>query len=216
MSKLITTEDGSHTLYSDRFNEHYHSIHGAIQESLHVFIEAGLKECPLHEINILEVGFGTGLNALLTYLYAKENNLSIRYTSLELYPLSIEQIKGINYPLLLDSDDEFIQMHKAVWGHWGSIAPAFELKKMHTDLTLVKLDDQYDVIFFDAFSPDIQPELWEEVIFSKIASHCSPKAILTTYSAKGAVRRALQAATFEVERIPGPHGKREMLRARLP
>jgi len=213
MNKLIVTKDGSHTVFSERFGEHYHSLHGAIQESSHIFIEAGLRQHSAGSLNILEIGFGTGLNALLSYVECLTSGKIMGYTSLELYPLSIQDIKGMNYNDVLGYEEEFLQMHQACWGEWIEIGPAFTLHKLKLDLTTGILVDKYDLIYFDAFSPEIQPELWTEPIFEKIALACNPGAILTTYSAKGDVRRALQRVGFKVERIPGPPGKREILRA---
>ena len=213
MNKLQLTEDGSHTIYSERFSEHYHSIHGAVQESKHVFIEAGLRRCTKKSINILEIGFGTGLNALLSYLESGVDKLSIRYTTIELYPLVPSETEKLNYSEILDSQSVFDQMHAAYWEEWHSIDKNFSLLKLKLDLTLFSLKGKFDLIYFDAFSPEVQPELWEDAVFENMAAHCNPKAVLTTYSAKGAVRRSLQRAGFHVERIPGPPGKREMLRA---
>ncbi|MBL4755390.1 MAG: tRNA (5-methylaminomethyl-2-thiouridine)(34)-methyltransferase MnmD [Flavobacteriales bacterium] len=215
MNKLIVTEDGSHTLFSEQFGEHYHSLHGAIQESRHIFIEAGLKQHRAIDLNILEIGFGTGLNALLSYIEALKSDKAIRYTSLELYPLSIQDIEQINYGDVLGHENEFLELHEASWGKWIEINATFKLHKLKLDILTCELVDKYDLIFFDAFSPEIQPELWTESIFDKIARVCNPGAILTTYSVKGAVRRALQKVGFEVERIPGPPGKREIMRATM-
>ncbi len=211
---LKVTEDGSHTLFSERFCEHYHSTHGAIQESRHVFISSGLAEVDLSSPSILEIGFGTGLNALLSLIYGQENDLPIRYTTIEMYPMSTALVELINYTETLGYADEYRLLHNSEWEEWINITSYFHLKKLEGDLVTTRLTDAYDLIYFDAFSPEAQPELWKESIFGKIANVCNPGAVLTTYSAKGAVRRSLQASGFEVERIPGPPGKREMIRAR--
>ena len=214
MDKLVVTEDGSHTLYSKRFGEHYHSTHGAIQESGHIFIDSGLREIDSQEINILEIGLGTGLNAILSLIYAKEEHVKINYTSLELYPLSEQETNSLNYSDILGFSNEFSLIHETSWGKWSSITDNFNLRKLEVDLISCNLDGPYDLVYFDAFSPEIQPELWEQSVFEEIAEVCISGAVLTTYSVKGDVRRALLAVGFEVERIPGPPGKREILRAR--
>ena len=209
------TEDGSHTLFSERFGEHYHSLHGAIQESRHIFINAGLRECNVKCPSILEVGFGTGLNALLSCIESVENNLTISYSSLELFPLNQMEVTMLNYPDELGYEQEFQDMHKSPWDQLVQITESFRLKKMKADLKTVVLLERFDLIYFDAFSPEVQPNLWTDQVLEKLASYTNSGGILTTYSAKGAVRRALQSVGFHVERIPGPPGKREMLRARL-
>ncbi|MBL4734213.1 MAG: tRNA (5-methylaminomethyl-2-thiouridine)(34)-methyltransferase MnmD [Flavobacteriales bacterium] len=214
MNYLKITDDGSHTFYNKDLGEHYHSTHGAIQESQHVFIDAGLKETA-GNISILEVGFGTGLNALLSFIESGNSRRTLLYTTLELYPLAIDEVIGLNYPDILGHSQEFIHLHNAAWSEWQKIGSQFSIKKVRCDFRTVIADDLYDVVFFDAFSPQAQPELWTVEVFSRIARMCNPGAILTTFSAKGSVRRALTSAGFTVERIPGPPGKREMLRARL-
>jgi tRNA U34 5-methylaminomethyl-2-thiouridine-forming methyltransferase MnmC len=208
------TEDGSHTLFSERFGECYHSSHGAIQESMHVFINSGLACASSPSPSILEVGFGTGLNALLSLIYGEENNLPITYSAIELYPLKPAVIQQINYPDILGFAEEYRLLHDVEWGESHNITGNFKLKKLEDDLSVVHLNDLYDLVYYDAFSPEIQPELWKARIFEKVAKVCNPGAVLTTYSAKGAVRRALQASGFAVERIPGPPGKREIIRAK--
>lgn len=214
--KLILTEDGSHSLLQSELNETYHSIHGAIQESKHIFIEAGLETCKQHPVNILEIGFGTGLNAFLTLLETELSGLKVYYTAIELYPLSTASASLLNYPDLLapGKKDIFYQLHTSPWQNHIQLTRQFELYKIKDDYSSMHLSGNFDLIFFDAFSPEKQPEMWTEERFSMIYSCCNPGAILTTYCSKGDVRRALQSAGFEVERIPGPPGKREMLRAR--
>jgi len=213
-SELIITEDGSHTLFVPEIDECYHSSHGAIQESRHIFIEAGLKQCAKSEIRVLEVGFGTGLNAFLTMLEAERSGVQIHYTSLEKYPVAVEKALMLNYPEELSPEkrNHFELLHRSVWNEEVQISPNFTLEKVETDFTDVELTGKYDVIYFDAFSPEKQPEMWTTERFEKIFEHCNEGAILTTYCAKGVVRRAMQAAGFNVERLAGPPGKREILR----
>ena len=213
------TEDGSHTLFVPGLNEHYHSTHGAIQESMHVFVDAGLRHCAKSEIKVLEIGLGTGLNAFLALVEAEKSSKKIDFTSLEFYPLSITDAEKLNYAGLIDPSkkDVFNELHKAEWEKWNQITLYFSLLKMKFDFskpTDFCPENQFDVIFFDAFAPEKQPEMWTQEIFDKIYSVSSENAILTTYCAKGVVRRMLQAAGFVVERLPGPPGKREILRAR--
>jgi tRNA U34 5-methylaminomethyl-2-thiouridine-forming methyltransferase MnmC len=214
--ELRLTSDGSHTLYVQALDETYHSSHGAIQESEHVFIERALRQCVKNEISVLEVGFGTGLNAFLTLTEAEKQVKKIRYESLELYPLSLEQSVQLNYPSLIEPvlAKEFEQLHTCEWDKQTELTTSFLFTKYHTDFTCFSEWGMYDVIYFDAFSPDKQPEMWSEDHFRELYQHCNPGAILTTYCAKGIVRRALQSAGFQVERLDGPPGKREMLRAR--
>lgn len=214
-SELIITEDGSNSLYVPDIDECYHSSHGAVQESRHIFIEAGLNQCPKDEICILEVGFGTGLNALLALVEAERSGKRIRYITLEKYPVSFEKAQQLNYPELICADKALFEaMHSCEWNQSTPITPSFVLEKYETDFTEFIHTANYDVIFFDAFSPEKQPEMWSQDMFEKIFKHCNPNAILTTYCAKGVVRRAMQSAGFVVERLPGPPGKREILRAK--
>ena len=225
--QIITTADGSSTIHLPEWDEQYHSKHGAIQEAYHVFIKHGLHHFfnsqPVRGSNekttILEIGFGTGLNAFITLLEAEKNSRKIDFTSLELYPVSITDAEKLNYAELIDPTrkEVFNELHKTGWGKWNQVALYFSLLKMKFDFskpTDFCPENQFDVIFFDAFAPEKQPEMWTQEIFDKIYSVSSENAILTTYCAKGVVRRMLQAAGFVVERMPGPPGKREILRAR--
>jgi len=216
---LVVTEDGSHTLYIPVLDEHYHSVHGAIQESEHVFIRNGLNvlnEFP--EIKILEIGFGTGLNALLTYRQALLVKQKVVYHAIEKYPLQPAEYEKLNY--FQESDptlkSKLLDMHQGSWESEFSIDQHFSLLKRKTDLTQTVFEGNYHLIYFDAFAPDKQPDLWEFKIFEKLAKAITPGGILVTYSAKGQVRRNLISAGFVVERLPGPPGKREMLRAQIP
>ncbi len=208
------SEDGSTTFYRPDLDEHYHSIHGAIQESNHIFIQAGLNHLPNEELTILEVGFGTGLNALLTLLQAPDKK--IVYHALERYPLTPEMISQINYPQLIrdpHAQPYFDRLHQAAWDVPNLITPNFELLKMKQDLLTYRPARLFNLLYFDAFGPDKQPELWDPLVFENLGRATQPGGVLTTYSAKGAVKRALIRAGFEVEKIPGPPGKREMIRA---
>ena len=214
-SELKLTDDGSLTLFVPEIDECYHSSHGAIQESRHIFIEAGLKQCQKDEICVLEIGFGTGLNALLALIEAEESGKKIHYIALEKNPVQAEKAILLNYPEKIDSDkqDIFNLLHTSAWNEPIEITPYFTLHKIETDFTQYIHSQHYDVIFFDAFSPEKQPEMWSEEQFEKLYKSCNFGTVLTTYCAKGIVRRVMQGAGFKVERLPGPPGKREILRA---
>lgn len=217
--EIIITEDGSHTLYIPSLKEHYHSTFGAIAESRHVFIEAGLRQVLKNntaEINILEVGFGTGLNALLTILEARRKGYVVNYTGLEAFPLEQQIWRKLNYPGQIrdeKAEEIFHLLHQSNWNTEKEIIPGFFITKVERGLEDFQASGmQYNLIYFDAFAPDVQPELWTDEIFRKISGMTAKDGILVTYSCKGSVRRALKAAGFEVEKIPGPKGKREMVR----
>jgi tRNA U34 5-methylaminomethyl-2-thiouridine-forming methyltransferase MnmC len=209
------TADGSHTIYVPELNEHYHSMNGAVQESMHVYVEAGFNHCDKQQISVLEFGFGTGLNALLTFREAQRRNVSVSYTALEKYPLPEELIARLNCGLETHLPAIFKKLHIAAWNESREISPFFSLEKVQADFYDYDFPGFYDVVFYDAFGPDKQPEVWSQVLFDKIYGHLHPQGILTTYCAKGEVRRMLQRAGFAVERLPGPPGKREMLRGRF-
>ncbi|MEM9985448.1 MAG: tRNA (5-methylaminomethyl-2-thiouridine)(34)-methyltransferase MnmD [Bacteroidota bacterium] len=213
------TRDGSATLYTARFNQHYHSIHGAIQESQHVFIEAGLSsiEDPAGKLRILEMGMGTGLNVLLTSL--AEKKYVIEYHALEAYPLAEAQWLSLNYQERLDEAEAALQfeaIHQGPWEEAFEVRPSFSLSKFAQRLEEYEPKVRYHVVYWDAFAPEAQPELWTEAVWERVFSWLEPGGIWVSYCAKGAVRRGLQSAGFTVERLPGPPGKREMLRARKP
>ena len=216
---LQTTADGSHTLFVPALNEHYHSTHGAIQESELVFIHNGLHHVPadVHEINLLEVGFGTGLNALLAVLEAKKQRRRINYVAVEPMPVEAEIIEKLNFPSLIGSPEAlgyFNKLHAAGWMYPSFLSDYFIISKLQAKLEDISLrDGQFHLFFFDAFGPDVQPELWTTAIFTQIYKSLAPGGILVTYSCKGNVKRALKVAGFSIEKLPGPAGKREVLRA---
>jgi tRNA U34 5-methylaminomethyl-2-thiouridine-forming methyltransferase MnmC len=212
---LIRTSDGSHTLFVPELNEHYHSIHGAVQESRFVFIQNGFDTCKANPANIFEVGFGTGLNVLLTAIESNKGERIVRYTSFEKYPVSEELVKTLNHSLFAGKEGETIyhSIHSAPWNIWTNICKNFQLLKIKGDFTIDPLTGSYDLIYFDAFGPDKQPEMWTEKMFEKIASITKKNCIFVTYSAKGAVKRNLQYNGFKVTLLPGPPGKRQMIRA---
>jgi tRNA U34 5-methylaminomethyl-2-thiouridine-forming methyltransferase MnmC len=215
-SELRITRDGSHTLYLPEMDETYHSINGAVTESLHVFIKNGSHASEKNPMNILEIGFGTGLNAWLTAVEAEKSNLKIHYTSYELYPLA-DEIIALNYPKEYGKEhaELFTQLHQSEWGKTVQLTSHFSLKKIKGDITKASIDSGFDLIYYDAFAPTKQPEMWTEDIFKKMFDSLSVNGILVTYCAKGDVRRTMQKVGFSVEKLPGPpSGKREMLRGR--
>lgn len=214
------TADGSATLFVPELDEHYHSVKGARTESQHIFIDKGLKASAVTQPHVLEIGFGTGLNALLTLEAAEEIQKKVHYTGLELYPLPWEMVNKLGY----SSNPLFEKLHTAPWEEDAIIAPHFTLKKLQADFTQLissagesrehSLDEShYDLIYFDAFAPEKQPEMWSQELFDRLYVMTNNGGILTTYCAKGIVRRMLQSAGFTVERLSGPpDGKREILR----
>ncbi|MBC8616623.1 tRNA (5-methylaminomethyl-2-thiouridine)(34)-methyltransferase MnmD [Parabacteroides faecis] len=213
--ELQETADGSHTLFIPEMDEHYHSVNGAVQESRHVFIEAGLHRQEKKDITVFEVGFGTGLNAYLTLLAAENEDRSVDYFSVELYPLDPALVRALNYGDMICPEKKmlFTALHSAAWNEPVKITDHFTLHKIQGDNNSCTLPEDMDLIYFDAFAPDKQPEMWSQEIFDRLYAHTSEGGILTTYCAKGVVRRMMQKAGYSVERIPGPPGKREMLRA---
>jgi len=212
---LQLTEDGSHTVFLPEMGEHYHSIHGAIQESNHVFLNAGLFASPLENWQVFEVGFGTGLNALLTVLAATQQKRVCDYMTVELYPLSLDNALSLNFPELLGDTSFFQKLHEAPWNERVQINDYFYLHKIHADFTEMKLpENQFSVIYFDAFAPNKQEDMWQVGLFDTLFQSLKNEGILVTYSAKGAVRRMMQQVGFHVERLLGPPGKQEMLRGR--
>ncbi|MEX0275559.1 MAG: tRNA (5-methylaminomethyl-2-thiouridine)(34)-methyltransferase MnmD [Flavobacteriaceae bacterium] len=217
--KIITTADGSKTIYIEEWNEHYHSKHGAVQEAYHVFIRNGLHLFTDTGIAILEMGFGTGLNALATLLEAPKQRLKIHYTGIEKYPIAKNELIQLNYAQQLGEPElasSLALMHACEWGRETPITDTFSLKKEKGDFLEMDYEGKFHLVYFDAFGPRVQPELWEEDLFHKVYRAMRPQGVLVTYSAKGSVRRAMQSVGFVVERLPGPPGKREMLRASKP
>ncbi|MBS1625570.1 MAG: tRNA (5-methylaminomethyl-2-thiouridine)(34)-methyltransferase MnmD [Bacteroidetes bacterium] len=215
--KLLLTEDGSHTIYSEQFDEIYHSRRGALTESQHVFIQNGLAAVPIHTMDIFEVGFGTGLNALLTWIYAEQHDLKVMYTAVELYPISEGVLSEINFASLFPGhEDKFHKLHNARWDSPDALDARFSLHKIKGSLVDSILPAGQDLVYFDAFSPDKQPELWSAEIFHKVYEAMNPGGILVTYCSKGYVRRNMQEAGLRIEKLPGPPGKREMVRAHRP
>ncbi len=214
--QLITTKDGSKTIHFPEWNESYHSQHGAIKEALHVYIQSGLefriKDAFPPHLSILEMGFGTGLNAYLSYKFSKTYNLDLRYTGIEKYPIQEEMLKQLNY---VPPEDQgfFNALHHSTWEQFNQISSLFKLKKLNLDLDVFQTQDKYDVIYFDAFGPRVQPHLWHKTILQNMYDILNPHGVWVTYCCKGSVRRDLLEIGFQVEKITGPPGKREMLRA---
>ena len=219
--KHILTDDGSGTIFSEMFNQHYHSHFGALQESMHIFIEAGLSSPQLFEkenISILEIGFGTGLNALLTFFKAMELRKKIYYETIELYPLTSQETDQLNYPSILpysNVKEIFTALHNAKWNEEQRIADFFTLQKRLTSaINASYVSNKFDLVYFDAFSPDAQPEMWNKEVFEPIYNSMKHDSILLSYCVKGIVKQTLTAIGFQIEKLPGPVGKREIIRAR--
>lgn len=215
MQRIILTSDGSHTIYIPELDEHYHSIHGAVQESKHIFINSGLNYCRGNDISIFEVGFGTGLNALLTALEIRESARHVDYTSVEKFPLSDEFVNILNHRNIsgTESEEIFIKLHSSPWNTRIDITGNFTLEKINGDMTIINPEGSFDLIYFDAFGPGKQPEMWTHDVFSKISAATKTGGILVTYSSKGQVKRNLKSCGFDVTLLPGPPGKRQMIRA---
>ena len=222
--EVVITADGSSTIHLPDWDEQYHSKHGAIQEAYHVFIKHGLhhicnsdkREQSERNVSILEIGFGTGLNAFISLLEAKKLSINIDYHGVEGYPVSMEEISQLNYSKELEVEDSmsvFKKLHTMSWNEKHTITTEFSLTKHQLFFSEIKDINTYSLIYFDAFGARVQPELWTETIFKKMYDALKTDGVLVTYSAKGSVRRAMQAVGFIVERLPGPPGKREMLRA---
>ena len=215
--KIITTNDGSHSLLVPELNEQYHSVHGAKQEAEHVFLKMGLEgfcdEKEVQEFSVFEVGFGTGLNALLTAQWSGINNKTINYTSIEKYPVSKDEFSLLNYGDLSGNAALYSKIVEAKWESFESITDTFKLRKQELDLIEDQLQSGFDVVYFDAFAPNKQPKLWEVSIFKKIFDSMNEGGLLVTYCCQGQARRNMIEAGFTVEKVPGPPGKREMLRA---
>ncbi len=211
--EIKITSDGSTTFYLPELNEHFHSTHGAIQEAYHVYIKNGLQQITLNEISILEIGFGTGLNCFITLL---ETDKTIDYTGVEAYPITREEVTKVNYVSQLNAtkhQKEFDEIHNVSWEEKHAITNKFHLTKRKQFFKDINDQNKFDLIYFDAFGPDIQPELWSEIIFKKMYKALKPNGILVTYAAKGDVKRNLKSVGFSLKRLPGPPGKWHMLKA---
>lgn len=214
--KIISTADGSKTIQILDWDEQYHSKHGAVQEAYHVFIKHGLDLFKNQELSILEIGFGTGLNAFITYIEADKRNLKIFYSGVEKFPVEENELQLLQYASTLDAKEQsavFDEMHAVGWGALHEIAPNFKLQKRQIDFNDIENSEEFDLVYFDAFGARVQPELWTEEIFGRMFKALKKNGVLVTYAAKGSVRRAMQSVGFTVEKLPGPPGKREMLRA---
>ena len=235
--EVVITADGSSTIHLPEWDEQYHSKHGAIQEAYHVFIKQGLHHyCSENEfigdvtsstvekshkvlnnhIKILEIGFGTGLNAFITLLEAEKLRIKVNYVGVEGYPVAMNEIEQLNYPTQLKAEANtslFKSMHMVSWEAKHVISNNFTLTKQNLFFSEFEETNRYNLIYFDAFGARVQPELWTETIFQKMYDALKEHGVLVTYAAKGSVRRAMQTVGFIVEKLPGPPGKREMLRA---
>ena len=218
--KIIISEDGSHTIELIGKNEQYHSTHGAIQESKHVYIQHGLARISQNkqQINILEVGMGTGLNVLLSYQYALKNQLHINYTAIEAYPLENKIWNQLNYAKLIEDKNDlsaiYHKIHISEWNKELLLNDQFHMKKINRPIQETQLKDNYfDLVYFDAFNPDLEPQLWSAEVFSNLYHSMKMDSLLSTYSTKGIIKRALKSCGFSIEKKPGPPGKREILNA---
>lgn len=217
--RLIVTGDGSHSFELPGLNEQYHSTFGAIQESKHVFVDAGLLSLPPKSgrINILEIGFGTGLNALLTFRESMRKNMPITYHALEPFPLVEAEYSTLNFTRLIEGDgldEAFGLFHQCKWDEEKEVSPFFIFRKQKVRVQeAVFQEGFYDLVYFDAFGPDTQPEIWVKPVFEKMYKAMRPSGLLTTYSSKGSIRRLLKECGFTVEKLSGPPGKREITRA---
>ena len=220
MKRIIkTTADGSKTIFVEELNEHYHSVHGALAESRHVFINAGFLPVGDEKLHILELGFGTGLNVLTTLEANQKAGRNVFYTAVEAYPVKAIELAQLNYAALGLPDEVSAlnnKIHQTPWEEWQEITPNFKLLKQQKKFQEIIDKQLYHLIYFDAFAPEKQPELWTVEIFEKMYKALKPGGVLVTYCAKGQVKRNMKAAGFLVQGIPGPPGKREMTRATKP
>ncbi|MGV3696030.1 tRNA (5-methylaminomethyl-2-thiouridine)(34)-methyltransferase MnmD [Flavobacterium sp.] len=222
--EIIQTKDGSTTIHLPEWNESYHSKHGAIQEAYHVFIKNGLSllEVPAvsqtgetKPIAILEIGFGTGLNCLISYLEAEKNKKPIDYVGVEAYPVTLDEALQMNYANEIDPTQAavFSQMHKCHWEQENAISTNFKLTKRRQFFQEIKDEDAFDLIYFDAFGFRVQPELWSDEIFAAMFRALKSNGILVTYACRTSIKNAMLSAGFSVKKLPGAPGKREMLLA---
>ena len=213
--KIISTEDGSKTIFVKSLNESYHSSFGAINESSHIFIQNGLQYLAGENLKVLEIGFGTGLNAYLSLQNALNTSKKVSYLGIEKYPLVREEWEALNYTEIQKEihSGEFEMLHRSAWDTWTRINNYFDFYKICADLRDFRWDGTFDLVYFDAFSPNVQPGLWSSEIFHKLYSYLEPGGILLTYSSRGMVKQNLIAAGFKISRLPGPKGKRHIIRA---
>lgn len=215
--EIIRTDDGSTTIHIKEWDECYHSKFGAIQEAQHVFIKNGLSLFENKTISILEIGFGTGLNAFITFLESKKLNQTIDYVGVEAYPVSAEEVFSMNYVQELNAENEsslFEKMHECKWEEQIALRKDFLFTKRKQFFADIEDIEKFDLIYFDAFGYNVQPELWSTAIFQKMYNALKPNGILVTYAARGVVKRSMKEVGFAVEKLEGPPGKREMFRAR--
>jgi tRNA U34 5-methylaminomethyl-2-thiouridine-forming methyltransferase MnmC len=213
--EIIQTLDGSTTIHLPEINESYHSKHGAIQEAYHVFIKNGLSLFDDKSVSVLEIGFGTGLNAIITYLESQNKQQNINYVGVEAYPVSFDEAMQMNYVKELNSDNEvFAEMHSCDWEIKKSFSATFSLLKRKQFFQDISDVNEYDLIYFDAFGFRVQPELWSDVIFKKMYAALKSNGVLVTYACRTSIKKAMIEAGFTVEKLTGAPGKREMLRAR--
>ncbi len=220
--RVYLTDDGSPSVFAERFGASYHSTHGALQETQHVFVGAGLAHLATHrnQVSVLDVGFGTGLNLLCSTAFAKTHRLGLDYTALEAYPLDASTVATLRLdtlPAPTGTQEDWASAarlaHQTPWGQTVELATDIRLHKRHASLLDLPDREAFDLIYFDAFAPKIQPELWTPAVFARVFAALRPNGVLVTYCAQGQVRRDLEATGLRVERPPGPPGKREMLRA---
>ena len=215
--EIIVTSDGSTSIHLPEWDESYHSKHGAIQEAQHVFIKNGLSLFKGQSVSILEIGFGTGLNAFITFLEVVKDNQFIDYVGVEGFPIAPEEVKQMNYVKALKAeefDSVFATMHESVWENPVTIETNFRLTKRKQLFNEINDINQFDLIYFDAFGFRVQPELWSVEIFTKMYTALKSGGILVTYACRGPIKRAMIEAGFQIEKLAGPPGKREMLRGR--
>lgn len=216
---IITTSDGSHSLFNSSLNETYHSVHGAIVESKHVYIQHGLdfwfQQNEERSVRILEIGFGTGLNALLTLLHGQSLNRNIYYESWEAFPLETSIIKQLNYGEQLGASHWFSQLHEVIWNKQVQLTSSFTIQKIHGDILASPISGPFDVVYYDAFAPSRQPDMWTMDILKKVSDAMVSGGIIVTYCAKGQLKRDLMTLGLTVETLSGPPGKKEMVRAKI-
>ncbi|MGX7666229.1 tRNA (5-methylaminomethyl-2-thiouridine)(34)-methyltransferase MnmD [Flavobacterium pedocola] len=215
--KIIETADGSSSLLMEEWGETYHSRHGAIQEAKHVFIQNGLSLFQEQSVAVLEIGFGTGLNAFITFLEANQLKQHIDYVGVEAYPILPEEVEKLNYVPQLNAtqyDSDFKRMHTSEWGVKTAVSEHFSLTKRQQYFNEIEDKSCFNLIYFDAFGFQYQPELWSVAIFRKMFEALKDGGVLVTYACRSSIKKAMIEAGFSVEKLPGPPGKREMLRAK--